>query len=201
MINLNAKFNLVDRPLWGLGLRVQGRWLHGSWLWILPESTREQLRGVDIIDIPVGLVASFPLFRWMGLNLEFGYKHSEVFGDIRGDEAALEGTAGTRELFVDPNVHFYLWKRVALIFGAHLPLWAQAAVRASAETLVEPDLIVGVNTAQWRNIPFDVLDGYYGGIELRFGQYTFLQIYAVHGPINEVINSPVLPSLNFYWRF
>ena len=63
------------------------------------------------------------------------------------------------------------------------------------------DLIVGVNAAAWADVAFDVLDGYYGGIELQLGQYTFVQIYVTHGAINEVIQSPVLPSLNFYWRF
>lgn len=201
MLNLTTKFNIVDQPLWGLGLRVEGRWLRGDWLWMLNESTRDQLAGINIVDIPIGLIASFPLFQWMGLHLEFGYKHSEVFGDLNSDSAALEGTAGTRELYLEPTARFYLWKKVALVFGAHIPLWARAAVRASVEDLVEPDLIVGVNAAAWADVGYDVLDGYYGGLELQFGQYTFMQIYAVHGPVNEVIQSPVLPSINFYWRF
>lgn len=201
MLNLETKFNLVDQRWWGLGLRVEARWLHGSWLWPLPDSTRKELDGVDMLDIPIGLIASFPLFRWMGLHLEFGYTHAEVFGNLQSDDAALEGTAGTRELYLEPTVRFYLWSKVALVLGAHLPLWARAAVRTSAEQQAEPDLIVGVNGAAWQDIAFHVLDGYYGGIELQFGRYTFMQIYAVHGAINEVIKSPVLPSINFYWRF
>jgi len=201
LLNVTTKVNLVDQPLWGLGLQLQARWLHGSWMWILPADTREQLADVDYVDLPLSVIASFPLFRWMGLHLQFGYSHSEVFGNVQGNDAALDGRAGTREVFLEPVIRFYLWERLALTFGTHLPLYARAAVRAAAEDQLEPDLIVGVNSALWRDVPFNVLASYYGGIELQFGKYTFMQIYAVHGLINEAISSPVLPSLNFYWRF
>jgi hypothetical protein len=201
MLNVAAQFNLVDRRWWGLGVVLGLRWLRGDWLWLLRERTREQLAGVDMLGFPLEVVGSFPLLRWMGLHLKLAYTHSEVFGDIAFDEAALEGTAGVRHLYVEPVVRFYLWRRMAVTLGARLPLFARAAVQGATEAEVEPALIVGVRGAGWQDIAFDKLASYYGGLEWRFGRVTHLQLFLTHGPLNDVIGTPVLPSINFYWRF
>lgn len=201
LVNASAKYTVLDRPWFGLGVEGSFLWTRPSLIWLLPDDIAEPLSGIDLFIVPLKVTTSFPVARWTSLHLGLGYTHAEIAGELRGESAFFDAGVGTRSVQLDPMVHFYLGRRAALIAGANVPVFMMAAERLETDVELEPGVVLGARSAEWVRIPTDQATRGRVGVELRFGRRTHLQVFVARGVLASAnIGPPVLPSLNLYWR-
>lgn len=201
IINLQTKGTIVDRPKYGLGARLGFRYINSRTLWVLPRDVRKDFGRIHVASVPVEVINTFPFARWFDLNLGVGYRHAEIWGVYSGSEFVAEGAVAGRELYLEPYLHFYAGKRVAIIAGAHLPAWSQGLSNAVAEIDVVDGVKLGVQSAEWIRLPPVTFFRAELALEARFGRRTNIRLSVIHGLLKPLQRPALLPALNIYWRF
>lgn len=202
LVNASLKYTVVDRPWFGLGLEGGFLYTRPSLIWLLPDEISDPLAGIDLFHIPLRILASFPVSSWTSLHLGLGYTHAEVVGEL-GDESSsfLNAGVGARSVQVDPTIHFYLNRRVALILGANIPVYITAAAQVESDIELDDGIVLSVRSAEWIRVPTEGAALWRAGVEVRFGRATHMQLFVSRGLLAAAgVGPPLLPSLNFYWR-
>lgn len=202
LVNASLKYTILDRPWFGLGVEGGFLWTRPTLIWLLPDELSEPLAGIDLFHIPLRVLASFPVASWASLHLGVGYTHAEIVGAL-GDESSsfLNAGIGARSVQLDPTVHFYLNRRVALILGANLPLYITAAAQVESDVELDDGIVLGIRSAEWIRIPTEGASLWRAGVEVRFGRATHMQLFVSRGLLAAAgLGPPLLPSINFYWR-
>ncbi len=122
LFNVATAWHFVDTRYFDLGARVGFWYGHGAWYWIAEEYAKDLVSKIDLVSIPVELVASAPLTRWFQLDLSVAYAYGEIFG--AGDQSNIFSDAqiGVRQFAVRPGARFFLTDRTALEFSTKLPV-------------------------------------------------------------------------------
>jgi hypothetical protein len=201
LVNAQAKVNIVDHPVVGVGIGTGVIYANPKVIWALPSQVKEALGDIHLLIIPTELTTSFPLTAWMGLHMTLGYKHADIFGSFSADSVLAKGGFGSRDVYAQPTVDFYLGHRVALRLSAHLSAWAAARANAAVESEIEPGVVAGVIGEEWRRLSFDATSNYLVGLEVRFARNTFVQLACVFGRFKPFSEIPVVPALRLYWLF
>lgn len=136
LVNVYAKYTVLDTPWFGFGARLGFKWLDGGNLWFLPDdsSLKQDLAAVDMFMIPVSAYLSFPIADWFGFHTEFRYMYTPVTGDLVLDGTHYNGGATWHEVTVSPALHFYLGSGVALLAGVEVPLYSAVSGKGYQET-------------------------------------------------------------------
>lgn len=198
--SLNAKGNLLDRRWVGLGLSTSVLYTSPRVFWALPDDLQRDLGNVHVLFIPMRLHSSFPVARWVTLNLNFGYRHFDVFGNLKSGTIVAEGGLGTRDIYFEPGATFFIAKRVAILGGAHLSPWAAARVNAIGRIELEPGVRAGALRATWDRRPFAETFRWHAAVDVRFGGSTHLRVGAAGGGLEPLTDFPAVPYVNLYWR-
>lgn len=201
-VNLDVKWNFLDTRWIGLAARIGGKWLNPQNLYVLPDDLRSELGDLHLIMVPVALVMSFPFSSAFGAHLTAGYNHSNIVGRVAPDNTALaDGLLGAREVYLTPQFTFYPSGKAALILGAQLPVYTAAVTNASAETEIEPGVVVGVRSAGYTELDTTGRNTLYLAVEAASGaaRVRFTLIYGLR-LLTERLGFPV-PALDVYWRF
>lgn len=201
ILSVDAKANIVDHDIAGLGFSAALVYTNPSALYVLPDSLQEDLGNFNLVLAPLRLTASFPVARWVALHATVGYIHAEISGRYDENSVFVDGGLGSRDLFFEPQATFYAGRRVALYARAHLSALAFAYVVTRSTIGIEPGLEAGVVAVEWQRAPFTGTDLYTGGMEIRFGRNTHMMLSATFGRLQPLRRPSVLPSLGFYWRF
>lgn len=204
VINVYGKYNFIDKKWWALGAKLGVTWIHVSAVWAIPEEYRDALGNVDILSIPIEIQSSFPVADWVGLHLTVGYLHSELFGDINEDSLFLNGDIGSRQIYLKPLITFYLNERILVFVGGRLLVWGGMYEQVEAEANLSDSAIVGIRSANWKELDFQQRSYITIGVNAKFGKYTYLGLAVVlNGAAtqSQLFSSPVLPVLDLSWRF
>ncbi len=184
VFNLNTKFTLVDIKRFGLGVSLGFFWVHGKWLWVLPDWQRELVQGIDIFVIPLCLTAGVDLHRMVHFDLVIGYDHVESTGYYSGPRVFLDGYLGARQIFLRPVLRLYLIDRLSLSVSGKLPMWGQVSSEVDSKVTITPGLEGGIRSANRVNLDplfywlvavglkAEVVKSFYLGFEASIGPYA-----------------------------
>lgn len=201
VVSIDSNFTAVDTRWYALGGRVAFTYLNPRSFWFLPRDLRLELGAFNAAVVPVELWNSFPVARWLTLNLGLAYRGLSLWGDYDDDALLLDANFARRALTLDPVAQFFIAGRVALFVGARLPVFAQRILVGDAQFEVAPDLLLGVRSVEWRRVEFVDAFQLEGGLEVRFGWNTHMRLGVNAFAFRPFDALQVMPSLNFYWRF
>ena len=202
IVNINTKFNLLDKKYGGLGVGIGFIWAHGDWLWVLPPFQQRLAKGIDIFVIPLNLIGSIEATRWLHFDLTVGYNHVEVVGEMNGSQLFYDGELAAQQVFVLPKVRFFIWDKVSLNISGKLALWARMYYEAVAEVNITPGLRGGVRSAKYK-----VEDPLYdwlvtAAIKTELIEKLYLGVNLSVGPFTEKVYKHTLNTgLDLEWRF
>jgi hypothetical protein len=136
IINLYAKYNVLDTRWFGLGVRLGFKWLNPSNVWIVPDGSglKEDLGAVDMYMFPASVMVSFPLAEWISIHTELNYMYTPVSGDLVLDDTHYNGGVAWHELALHPAVHLHLGAGTALLLGVQVPLYSAVSGDGYSET-------------------------------------------------------------------
>lgn len=197
--NLRLKYNFIDRERWALAASAGIRWTRPSILYVLDDETQEQLGDTDIVTVPLELVGSFPVARWVTPSLGIGYRHTSLFGRVTQEDEIYEGALGYRWLHADPHVSFHVIPSVSIFVGMNAPIYTWSRVDAVLVETVAPGVRAGVRTGEWDEVPWNDAVQYYGGVEAKVGP-IFLRGSISHGFLSRALDWPVVPAFSIGWR-
>lgn len=125
-VNFYAKYTPLDTRWVGVGVRAGFRWLSPGNVWLIPDDSefKQDFGAVDMYMFPVSAYVSLPLSDWFGVHTELSYMYTPVKGDLVLDEVHYNAGAAWHELTVQPAVHFYPGRGVALLAGVQVPLYS-----------------------------------------------------------------------------
>lgn len=201
-VNLRGKYTLVDQRHFALGVSGGIWWAEPELMWVLEKDTRDALRNIDILSVPLALHWTMPTTEWMDINVTTGYQHATIIGEADAQPVLFEGTFGLRTFSVEPALLFYVRRRVAIVVAARLPIVA----RQRSDFVITQDVLDGIQggirSGDWESVAFNTVATYYGGVETQWGR-THLQLFLSHSQFTRYVtkgNIPVLPGFNLYWR-
>lgn len=205
IVSVYGKYNFIDKKWWALSARVGLTWIYPKLVWAIPSQYRDPLGDINVLSIPVEITASFPVADWVGLHLTAGYRASALFGKIEEETAFLDSDIGSHHVYLRPEITFYLFEKVQLFIGGRLLLWGARWEQIASDITVEDGIFVGVQSAKWRQLDFAQGSFLRFGLDMKFGKYTYMRLWAIfNGSLSEsdlLSSSPILPGLEFAWRF
>ena len=132
LFGLDTKWCFFERPHLALAASVGFRYGHGGWIWILNDLAQDIVSDSDLVAMPVNLIASAPLTRWLQADLVAQYTYAQVFGTISRDSFYGDSQVGVRQLFFRPTVRFFLSDATAFEVAAKLPAYTKVPVGVDA---------------------------------------------------------------------
>lgn len=201
LIGTDWKWNFFESQHVALAAAAGITWLHTAWIWALPGSIRDKIGDVDAIAVPLDLISSYPIAKWLQLNLGVGYRMGRVVGPMQFSDASIDAGIGLNNLHVDPAVHFFIAERIALVASGEISVWASSPRAINAEATVAEGVRVGVQSADNVYLPPDRLSRGSLAIEMRFSECAYLRAGVTRGAFSkDVANIPLLPFVGFFWR-
>ncbi|HET7540957.1 MAG TPA: hypothetical protein VFK05_13835 [Polyangiaceae bacterium] len=137
LLNLGAGYHFIDTRYFDLGLKTGVWYGHGDWFWIATPVSKKLLSKIDVVKVPIELVASSMPTRWLELDLGVQYNWSKLFGAAPDDESLFtKAQLGLVQFFLRPGVRFFISDNTALEFFTKLPLYS--ALPLERETVTVP---------------------------------------------------------------
>lgn len=201
VVSVQSKFTFFDSRWYAIGGRISFTYLNPRTFWMLPKPIRRQLGTFNIASTPIELWQSFPITGWFGFHLGMGYRNTVLWGVYQGDALLADANIAQRSFAFSPYVEFFAGRRVALIAGARLPVFAEFVEATDAAIQVDPALIVGVRSVEWVRRPLSRTFALEVAAETRFGRNTHVRLAVNVGGFRPVKALVVMPSLSLYWRF
>jgi hypothetical protein len=174
LFNASARWQFVGTKHFALGASVGVWYAHGDWLWIYGGLIKRLIDGLDIVNIPTSLTASFPISRWLQLDVGVQYRHSEAFGEVIEPFNVLAASelAMRQFAFID-SVRVYLTDATAIEGTVKLPVYSGVA----SPTLGRGGLATDYESVPfWRTWSFEIgvrsrfAKGLFGNVRLQYGQ-------------------------------
>ena len=125
-LNFYAKYTALDSRWVGLGFRLGFKWLDFGNTWLLKDGSDldETFGGAEMFMVPMSMTASFPLADWFSFHAELSYTYTPFSGELVLDGTHYNGGIVWHELTLNPTLHFYPGRGVALLVGVQLPLYS-----------------------------------------------------------------------------
>ena len=185
LVNAALGWHFLDTRYLDLGARV-GIWYgHGEWFWIARGLTKEVVRHVDVIQVPIELTASAPLTRWLELDLSAQYAYASLFGSASDEESIfVDAQIGARQFFVRPGARVFVSDNTALELFAKLPAFT-----------TDPG-----ERRDW-SVPFKSTWSMEGGVRSRLSRGLFGSIRLHYGSVSDVLyGARLYPSFDIEYR-
>jgi hypothetical protein len=203
LIGTTWKWNFYQTEKMALAASAGISFLHGSWIWAVPDRIQKTIGDVNAISLPFEILSSFPVAKWLQLNLGLGYSLGRVIGPITftDSDASVNAGIGVNNLHIDPALHFYIAEYVAILATAEISVWATSPRSVVAEGSVADGVRVGVQSGITKYLPPGRLSRGALSAEVRLGSSTYVRAgVATGGLTNELTGIVVMPFLGLYWR-
>jgi len=198
LVNVGARASVFERGPWALALDARLLGTRGRFLWYLPSDLRDDIGDLGIVTVPVGLHATRRIGRRLVLTLGAGYGHSAVGGAFENEAIVLDGSIGTRRLWVRPAVHLALG-RFLLEGTVFVPyaVWGVTALDATAE--LEPGVLAGATSYGWQPLMAGLGASWQLTGEFSLGR-TRLRAGVTGSPVAKELGIPLLPTVGVRFR-
>ena len=185
LLNLALGWHFLDTRYVDLGARVGFWYGHGQWFWIARGLTKQIVRRVDVIQVPIELTASAPLTRWLELDLSAQYAYASLYGSASDEESIfVDAQIAARQFFVRPGARFFVSEATAIELFAKLP--AFTTVPSERRDL---------------SIPFKSTWSMEGGVRSRLANGLFGSLRLHYGSVSDVLyGSRLYPSFDIEYR-
>jgi hypothetical protein len=156
--------------------------------------TKEIIKKLDVIHVPVLVTASMPVERYLQFDLEVGYRHGEVFGTLaETDSISLEAQLGVRQFAVRPSVRFFLSDNTELDVSSNLPMYSAVPT--------DRDTRSGERNENYRTVPFSKTWSMEAAFRSRFAPGLFGSVRLHYGEVARGLYGAVVnPSFNVEYR-
>ena len=196
LVNLAGRCHFLDTRYFDLGAALGVWYGRGEWVWIVTGPTKEAIRELEVLYVPVLLAASMPLSRWFQLDLDVQYNHAEVFGTVTDrDDLFTDAGLGVRQFELRPGARFFLSARTELDLSSNLPIYSAIPVeraRASDD---------GGRNEDFVTVPFSEVWSVEAALRSRFAKGLFGSVRVHYGEIARgLYGSPLYPSFDVELR-
>jgi hypothetical protein len=136
LLNVSGGWHFIDTPYFDLGARVGAWYGHGEWFWFADPIAKKAVSKIDVVKIPLELIASTTPTRWLELDLGVQYTYAKLFGSS-SHEASLftDSELGMQQFFVRPGLRLFITDRTAFEFFAKLPFYSAVPIAGRNPTV------------------------------------------------------------------
>ena len=136
LLNVSAGWHFIDTRYFDLGARLGGWYGHGEWFWFADPVAKKIVSKIDVVKVPVELIASSTPTRWLELDLGVQYAYAKIFGSST-HEASLftDSELGMEQFFVRPGARLFITDRTAFEFFAKLPFYSSVPIDGRSPTV------------------------------------------------------------------
>lgn len=201
ILHANARWTFLERPRFAVAAELGILYAHGAWVWVLSDFAQALASDVNLVSVPVSLIASVPVNRWVQFDLTAQYRHGEVFGTLREDKPlTVETQLGVRQLFFRLNAHLYLTSATALELGAKLPAYHGVPI-ATDTTLDTRSDSYGKQRNAYKDVAFSDGWNFEVGVRSRLQPWLYATLRIQYGQASkQVYGLPVFPSFGVEFR-
>jgi hypothetical protein len=165
-MNFAAFWQFVETPHFNLAARAGVWYAKGEWVWILTAWGTEVLGDLDVLNVPLALVASVPVSKRLQFDFDVHYTYADIYGSIRErGEMFRDAPFGMRQFAVRPGARLFLTDSTEFDVSSVLPMY-------SARTFVRPD---GDDSddEEFRRVPFSETWAVEFGLRSRLSETIF----------------------------
>jgi hypothetical protein len=186
LANFTVAWHFIDTRYFDLGAHVGIWYARGQWFWIAQGPAKNLVKNIDALNVPIDLIASAPLARWLELDLGLYFAYAKVFGSFNDTNSLFaKGDLAVNQLYLRPVGRLFVTDRTALELSAKLPVYTGVPLERETVTVPFKDswsMEVGVRSRLTRVL--------YGDMRLHYGNVT----HALYG-------ARVYPSFDIEIRF
>lgn len=155
IVNLQTKWNFIDTKHFALAARMGVVWVNGEWVWILPPVNRAAINEIDAVMLPVGVVASAPVTDWFQADLDVGYTHAEVFGEVDGNRIYADLKLGARQFSLQPSIRFFFLEAAEFYMTAFIAPYTGVPGNAETQVTLMPGVYAGAQSGGFVTRPIE----------------------------------------------
>ena len=185
MFNVSAGYHFIDTRYFDLGARIGGWYGHGKWYWIATPAVERLVSHIDVVNVPLELVASSMPTRWLELDFSVAYNWATIFGSSPSERSPFaDNEIGLRQFYLRPGARFFISDSTAFEVSAKLPLHTEIPLEDKSPT-----------------VPFENTWALEGGFRSRFARGLFGSIRLHYGSISDALyGADVYPSFEIELR-
>jgi hypothetical protein len=185
LLNVSAGWHFIDTRYFDLGARLGAWYGHGKWFWIADSVATKLVSKIDVIKIPIELIASSMPTRWLELDLGVQYTYATMFGTSSSETSIFtDSELGTQQFFVRPGVRLFITNGTALEVFAKLPIHSSVRTEESST-----------------KVPFDRVWSMEAGLRSRLARGFFGNIRLQYAPISDVLyGARLYPAFDIEFR-
>ncbi len=191
--NGGVRGTLVEQGSWALALDARVLTTSPRLMWYLPSELRNDLGGIGLLTLPVGLYSSQRFGRHLVASLGVGYEHSAVGGSFSNEALVFDGSIGARRLWARPSVHLAIGRLVleGTLFVPYA-VWGVTALDATAD--LQPGVRAGATSYEWARLPAGLGNTWQLVGELRWGPAR-VRAGVTGSPVASEVGIPFVPML------
>jgi len=186
LANVDFGWHFLDTRYFDLGARLGVGYGRGAWFWLAQGAAKNVVSKIDLVNVPIELVGSSLVTRWLELDLAAHYDYVKAFGSF-DDRSSLfvKAELAVSQLFLRPGARVFVTDRTALEFFAKLPLYS--AVPFESKTVT---------------VPFEKTWSLEAGVRSRLAARLFGNVRLHYGRIADVLyGARLYPSFDVEFRF
>lgn len=186
LANVELAWHFIDTRYFDLGTRVGVWYGRGQWFWLAQGPAKSIVNKIDLVNVPLELVASSTLTRWLELDLGAQYSYAKAFGSFDDNSSLfVKAELAVNQFFLRPGARVFISDRTALELFAKLPLYS--AVPLDRKTIT---------------VPFDKTWSMEAGVRSRLAGRLFGSVRLHYGAIADALyGARLYPSFDVEVRF
>jgi hypothetical protein len=136
LLNVSAGWHFIDTRYFDLGARLGAWYGHGEWFWFADPVAKKIVSKIDLVKIPIELIASSTPTRWLELDLGLQYTYATLFGSSAHEESIFtDSELGMQQFFARPGARFFISNATALELSVKLPFYSSMTVDGRSPTV------------------------------------------------------------------
>ena len=186
LANLDLGWHFLDTRYFDLGARLGIGYGRGEWFWLAQGAAKNLVSKIDLLNVPIELVGSSLVTRWLELDLAAHYDYVKAFGAFDDDSSLfVKAQLAMNQVFLRPGARLFVSDRTALEVFAKLPLYSAVPLERKTVT-----------------VPFSKTWSMEAGVRSRLAARLFGNVRLHYGSIADVLyGARLYPSFDVEFRF
>ncbi len=186
LTNVDFGYHFLGTRYFDLGARLGIGYGRGEWFWLAQGAAKNLVSKIDLVNVPIELVASSLVTRWLELDLAVHYDFVKAFGSFDDDSSLfVKAELAVNQVFLRPGARVFVSDRTALELFAKLPLYSAVPLERKTVT-----------------VPFDKTWSIEAGVRSRLAGRVFGNLRLHYGSIADVLyGARLYPSFDVEFRF
>jgi hypothetical protein len=171
LLNVGARWHFIHTRYFDLGARLGFWYGHGEWFWFADPLAKRLLSKLDVVKVPLELVASSRPTSWLELDFGVQYSYSKFFGSSSTESSIFtDSELGMQQFFVRPGARLFITSRTAVEIFAKLPFYSSVPIEGREPT-----------------VPFKYTWGIEGGLRSRLAPGLFGNVRLNYSSVSNLL--------------